>query len=303
MFYIIYENTFFDQTRCYDRASNLLISINFHWSVDMVYTHNLFFNQTANIEELKPIEYTTTYIGTSFKTANYSVRTSSMNIGLFSLRGSIPELNYTRYNPVNPDRLYLSIISDISVTSNNNIILYKNSDFPQLINMSFNEPDIVKSLNQITFQETLLNNVTRFPVSKTTKECFSQNSSNYICNLTNTINSMPINNILGTYRIEFSDICQNLANISNLMIQIKLAYNLISFSPAWFNETNVYGSDLTLIFDLDVNDTNKIQYIMIKNESNYTVIIHQGNGIWDFFIRNKQIIIWKFCTSHLEIQL
>lgn len=291
LFYIIYENTYFEQTRCYNRTSNLLLSINFHWSIDMVYTHNLFFNQTADIEQLKPIEYTTTFIGTSYKTANYSVHTSSMNIGLFSLRSSIPELNYTRYNPVNPDRLYLSIISDISVTSNNNIILYKNSDFPQLINMSFNEPDIVKSLNQITFQETLLNNVTRFPVSKTTKECFSQNSTNYICNLTNTINSMPINNILGTYRIEFSDICQNLANISNLMIQIKLAYNLVSFYPTWFNETKVNGSDLTLIFDLDVNDRNKIEYIMIKNKTNDTVITYQGNDNTNITINNKQITI------------
>ena len=279
LFYILYDNTYFDQTKCHYKAEKQLLTIFFYWSNDMVYPHHVYFNQTTtNDNELKSIQYRIVKEEDSFKIANYSISPNSMNIGLFSLQSSIPALNYTTiYNPVNPDRLYLSIISDISPTSSKEITLYKNSYNRQFINMSFNEPDTVASLNEITFQEILLNNVTRFTLSKG-KECDSKDSTFYNCDLTEKIASYPINNIIGTYSVKFADICQNLADISNLKLHIKLAYNVISFFPTWFNETKVNGSKLTLIFDNDISDRAKIRFIMIRNRTNDTIINYQRDA-------------------------
>jgi hypothetical protein len=87
LFYILYDNTYFDQTKCHYKAEKQLLTIFFYWSNDMVYPHHVYFNQTTtNDNELKSIQYRIVKEEDSFKIANYSISPNSMNIGLFSLQ-------------------------------------------------------------------------------------------------------------------------------------------------------------------------------------------------------------------------
>ena len=249
----------------------------------MEYTHNLYLNDTS----YKQIHYFVLNKESSYVEANYSITTSSLNIGLFSLKSSIPALNYTDYNPVDQTKLFISIISDIAVTSTDKIILYKNNQSDQILNMSFSEADTVGVLDEITVKKK--DNMFTFTLSKSNGECDNEGSTNFYCNLTEYIKNKEKREILGEYNIYYSDKCKKEANITNLNIEIRQTYNLISLSPKWINESEVNGTNLTLEFDDNVNNT--IQFIEISNSLNETIFNFSCNDKNRVDINNNIIII------------
>ena len=242
LYYVLYEKKRFK--RCYYRSVDELITITFTWYTEMDYTHNIYLNSTP----YKQIHYYESERSSDRIVGNYSTTSSAMSIGLFSMKSSIPSLSFTDYNPVNPDRLYFSIIDDISVIQSLNITLYKNNQTDQLINMTFNEIDTIGVLDEIHFQPTTPR-ATLFTLSKSKGDCNESNSKSFICNLTEYIQSAELGTLIGKYRLKYSDICNNLANITNLFIEIKQTYNLLSFYPSWINKNSTNGTNITLIFD------------------------------------------------------
>ena len=224
LYYVLYEKKRFK--RCYYRSVDELITITFTWHTEMDYTHNIYLNSTP----YKQIHYYESERSSDRIVGNYSTTSSAMSIGLFSMKSSIPSLSFTDYNPVNPDRLYFSIIDDISVIQSLNITLYKNNQTDQLINMTFNEIDTVGVLDEIHFQPTTPR-ATLFTLSKSKGDCNDSNSKSFICNLTEYIQSAELGTLIGKYRLKYSDICNNLADITNVFIEIKQTYNLLSFYP------------------------------------------------------------------------
>ena len=152
-----------------------------------------------------------------------------MGIGVYSLKSSIPALNYTDYNPVDPDKLIISITDNIDVNPEQNIILFKNNRSDQIFNITLRDRDAVTALDNLTFYNKE-NKANSFKLSKTDGECKGSDSnpnssSNYFyCNLTDYINDTPLNNIVGNYSVSYSDMCLNLANITGLKIEIRQTY-------------------------------------------------------------------------------
>ena len=78
--------------------------------------------------------------------------------------------------------------------------------------------------------------------------------------------------------------CLNLANITGLKIEIRQTYNLESLEPKWINQTKVNGTNLTLIFDDNIE--NHIQYIIINKKT-------EGNIVYNFSSKDNRIKIDK----------
>ena len=144
LFYILYQKIKFK--KCYYKSKNEPITIFFIWYKDMDYMHHIYLNSTNN----KSIEY---YLVPPKDpiVGNYTITSSELNVGLFSMKSSIPALNLTDYNPVNPDRFYFSIIDDIAVYEQMNITLFKNNRTKQILNLTFSERDTIGVLDEIRF--------------------------------------------------------------------------------------------------------------------------------------------------------
>ena len=282
LFFVLYTKNY--AVRCYNKTTPQLISIFFYWTLDMNYNHPIYFNDT----NFKQIHY---YIADDqyYITANYSITSDTMGIGVYSLKSSIPALNYTDYNPVDPDKLIISITDNINVNPEQNIILFKNNRSDQIFNITLRDRDTVSALDNLTFYNKE-NKANSFKLSKTDGECKGSDSnpnssSNYFyCNLTDYINDTPLNNIVGNYSVSYSDMCLNLANITGLKIEIRQTYNLESLEPKWINQTKVNGTNLTLIFDDNIE--NHIQSIIINNKTG-------GNIVYNFSSKDDRIKIDK----------
>ena len=106
LFYILYDSNF---QRCYEKDDIMDLIITMEWIDEMEYDHMLYFNDTTT----KLL--TSSYAGKSGSTVIYKYKysTLSLNSGIFSLKSTIPSLNYSSsYNPVDNNHLYFFIYPD-----------------------------------------------------------------------------------------------------------------------------------------------------------------------------------------------
>ena len=281
LFYVLYEKVRFE--KCYYKSENKLLTLLFSWTPEMDYTHSVYLNSTTphSIHSYENEKTTALII-----IRNYTLTASEINIGLFSFMSSIVEFNFVEYNPINPDRLFFSVIDDISVNENMHTILFINNRSDQIFNMTFRENDTVGVLDEIIFVP-IDDKLNKFVLSKTNGQCKSSGSNYYYCNMTDYINSVGVTTLIGTYKIKYSDLCNNEASISNVEIEIKQTYNLISFSPSWINQSQVNGTYITLLFDLEVE--NKIEVIEVLNYSSQEVILSYSKNDSNVHINKNNI--------------
>jgi len=236
LFYILYDSNI---VRCYDKESIVDLTITMEWIDEMEYDHYLYFNDSAT----KMLA--SSYTGKSGSNVIYKYKSStlSLNSGLFSLKSSIPALNYSSsYNPVDNKHLYFYIYPDSQTFDKMNVIVYSHNNSNQYIYISSSEPDGITVLDEIILRK--YDNKVEILVSKTKGNC-NNNNSLFYCDLKDIIYNFD-NDKNGNYSIIYKSKCNKNLVIDGKIVTIRRGLGLFDISPKWINKSIANRSELIL---------------------------------------------------------
>ena len=276
LFYILYDFSF---KRCYDKEEIVDLIITMEWKDEMEYNHQLYFNDTTT----KLL--TSSYVGKDGTTVIYKYRysTLSLNSGLFSLKSTIAELNYTSYNPVDNKHIYFYIYPNGQTFDKNTSTIYSNNNSAQYIYISSSEDDAITVLDEIILKKN--DNSMNISVSKANKEC-DNNNTHFYCNLKDKIVNSDSDKIVGNYSIIYKSKCGQDLIIDDKLVIIRKGIGLSDISPKWINKSIAKGSELILTYDADLSNKNLFICFTIEDNDNSNCIYNVSN-----FIINKEKVV------------
>jgi len=246
LFYILYDSNFL---RCYEKEEIKDLIITMEWIDEMEYDHILYFNDTTS----KLL--TSSYVGKSGSTLIYKYKysTLSLNSGVFSLKSSIPPLNYSSsYNPVDNNHLYFFIYPDSQTFDKKDSIIYSHNNSKQYIYINSSEPNGTTVLDEIILKK--IDNSSEILISKTKGNCFNDNN-NFYCDLKDIIINYD-NDKNGNYSIIYKNKCDKNVTILGKVVVIKRGIGLSDIFPRWIDKSKVNKTNLILTYDDDLSDRN-----------------------------------------------
>ena len=256
LFYILYDSNF---QRCYEKDDIMDLIITMEWIDEMEYDHMLYFNDTTT----KLL--TSSYAGKSGSTVIYKYKysTLSLNSGIFSLKSTIPSLNYSSsYNPVDNNHLYFFIYPDSQTFDRNESIIYSHNNSNQYIYINSSEPNGTTVLDEIILRK--IDNKTEILISKTKGNC-NNNNNNFFCDLKDIIFDYDDKN--GNYSIIYKNKCEKNVTIENKIVIIRRGIGLSDISPKWIDKSKVNKTNLILTYDDDLTN---------RDFSNFNICFTQG---------------------------
>lgn len=246
LFYILYDSNFL---RCYEKEEIKDLIITMEWIDEMEYDHILYFNDTTS----KLL--TSSYVGKSGSTLIYKYKysTLSLNSGVFSLKSTIPPLNYSSsYNPVDNNHLYFFIYPDSQAFDKKDSIIYSHNNSKQFIYINSSEPNGTTVLDEIILKK--IDNSSEILISKTKGNCFNDNN-NFYCDLKDIIINYD-NDKNGNYSIIYKNKCDKNVTILGKVVVIKRGIGLSDIFPRWIDKSKVNKTNLILTYDDDLSDRN-----------------------------------------------
>ena len=257
LFYILYDSNF---QGCYEKDDIMDLIITMEWIDEMEYDHMLYFNDTTT----KLL--TSSYAGKSGSTVIYKYKysTLSLNSGIFSLKSTIPSLNYSSsYNPVDNNHLYFFIYPDSQTFDRNESIIYSHNNSNQYIYINSSEPNGTTVLDEIILRK--IDNKTEILISKTKGNC-DNNNNNFFCDLKDIILDYD-NDKNGNYSIIYKNKCEKNVTIEKKVVIIMRGIGLSDISPKWIDKSKVNKTNLILTYDDDLTN---------RDFSNFNICFTQG---------------------------
>ena len=257
LFYILYDSNF---QRCYEKDDIMDLIITMEWIDEMEYDHMLYFNDTTT----KLL--TSSYAGKSGSTVIYKYKysTLSLNSGIFSLKSTIPSLNYSSsYNPVDNNHLYFFIYPDSQTFDRNESIIYSHNNSNQYIYINSSEPNGTTVLDEIILRK--IDYKTEILISKTKGNC-NNNNNNFFCDLKDIIFDYDYDKN-GNYSIIYKNKCEKNVTIENKIVIIRRGIGLSDISPKWIDKSKVNKTNLILTYDDDLTN---------RDFSNFNICFTQG---------------------------
>ena len=261
--------------KCYDKDDNKNLEISMEWVEEMEYDHYLYFNDTSQ----KIL--TRNYLGKTNRVISYKYYISALSLssGIFTLRSSIPSLNYTDYNLVDDKNLYIYIYPNNQLVNEINSFIYSHNNSKQIVNLTFNEPGGAEVLDEII----LKNENTIIKVSKTEGQCTKDDTS-FICDLKDIIYNYD-DDKNGIYYIYYKSICDKELKIEGRTVELKKGISLESISPSWISKSIVNGSNLSLEYNDNMENKNLIIFLYTNDRSELSLPYYPVS------IKNKNVII------------
>lgn len=242
LFYILYEENFKD---CYEKTQYENLEIEMEWINEMEYDHFLYFNDTTT----KVLSQSFRGKSASTTSYKYTYSTLSLNSGVFSLKSTIPSLNYSlSYNPVDIKHLYFLILpSSQTFERNGEMIVYSHDNSDQIIYINSSEPDGITVLDEIELRRN--DNKTNFLVSRTkTNPICKINNTHFYCDLKSIILNYD-DDKNGNYSIIYKSQCDTNLIIDGNFVIIRRGIGLSNIYPTWINTTNISKTELILTYD------------------------------------------------------
>ena len=271
LYYILYQNY---MERCYIKGDEGELQISMEWIEEMEYYHYLYFKDTIP----KPLASTRQGKTNSIITYLYNTPISYLTSGRYTLESSIPSLNYTDYNSVDEENLYVYIYPKTKLSQLVTSYVFTHNSSSQIISLSF-EDQAADVLNELILRN---DNNNEIKVSRAEKQC-EVNGNSYSCDLKDIIYNYDEDKE-GAYKIYYNSECGDETEIEGRIIMVERGYQLLSISPSLINLANVEGTELSLVYDMDMTD--KFLIICLYNDDS-NIDICYTNSLYSYSPKSK----------------